>query len=512
MTHESANESTRRDFVAGCAAAAAAAMASGVVVAGASKEDELDGFDALGLAELVRRRRVTPLELLENALTKIAAINPQINAVPVLHEAEARQQIAAGFDRDAPFAGVPFLLKDLWVGLAGTVTTNGSRFFADFRYGEDTEIVRRFKRAGLVIVGKTATPELGLSPTTESALHGATRNPWNLQRIAGGSSGGAAAAVAARIVPMAHATDGGGSIRTPASCCALFGMKPTRARTPMGPGKFEGWSGLSVGHAVTISVRDSAALLDAIAGPELGTPYVAPAHGSFLAAVRSRPKRLRIALMRRPIPGTEVDAVCLAALDHAAKLCESLGHEVVERAPAIDAAVMGSAFGTAVAVAIRQTLEDRGRTLGRMCKPEDVEPVTWMVAQSAKAIDGVALARAREDFAKIGHAMAQFQQTYDVVLSPTQAQPPVELGKLTLSPQSFENFARDVTRFSPFTSLANVTGQPAMSVPLYWTAQGLPVGVMFAGRYGEEELLFRLAAQLEEAAPWKDRRPPISAG
>lgn len=505
-----AHQPTRREFVAGCTAAAAAAM-SPDVLSGTRSANELDGYDAMGLAELVRRRRVSPLELLDSTLAKIAAINPRINAIALLHEAEARKQIAAGLDRDAPFAGVPFLLKDLWTGLAGTVTTNGSRFFADMRYSEDTEIVRRFKRAGLVIVGKTATPELGLSPSTESALHGATRNPWNLNRTAGGSSGGAAAAVAVRIVPMAHATDGGGSIRTPASCCALFGMKPTRARTPQGPEKFEGWSGLSVAHAVTISVRDSAALLDAISGPELGAPYIAPAHGSFLAAARSRPKRLRIALMRKPLADIDVDAQCLTAVDQAARLCEELGHEVVEQAPAIDAAAMGAAFGTAVAVAIRQALEDRGRTLGRACRPEDVEPVTWAVAQSAKSIDGVALARARETFAMTGRAMAQLQQTYDVVLSPTQAQPPVELGRLTMSPQSFENYARDVTRFSPYTSLANVTGQPAMSVPLHWTPDGLPVGVMFVGRYGEEELLFRLAAQLEEAAPWRDRRPPITA-
>lgn len=505
MTH-----TTRREFIGSCTAAAAALTTTGAS-ATALRASELDEYDASGLAALVRRRRVSAAELLEHTLARIAAINPQINAIPLLHEAEARQQVAAGIDRDAPFAGVPFLLKDLSVALAGTVTTNGSRFFADMRYSDDSEIVRRFKRAGLVIVGKTATPELGLSPTTESALHGATRNPWNLQRIAGGSSGGAAAAVAARIVPMAHATDGGGSIRTPASCCALFGLKPTRARVPLAPGRYEGWSGLSAAHAVTISVRDSAALLDAIAGAELGAPYVAPAHGSFLAAVRSRPQRLRVALMRKPLSGSEVDAECLIAVDRAARLCEELGHDVVEQSPAIDTAAMGAAFGTAVAVGIGQSLSDRGRMLGRTAGPQDVEPVTWMIAQSAQAIDGITLARARETLASVGRSMAEFLQTFDVILSPTQAQPPVELGQLGLSPQNFETFARDVGRFSPFTSLANVTGQPAMSVPLHWTPDGLPVGVMFAGRFGEEELLFRLAAQIEEAAPWSHRRPPIIA-
>lgn len=500
---------TRREFVAGVTVAAATALSS-ASLASQSSTKGFEDYDALGLAELVRRRKASPVELLEATLAKIAAINPRINAIPFVHEAEARKQIAAGIAPDAPFAGVPFLLKDLWTGLAGTVTTNGSRFFADLRYNEDTELVRRFKRAGLVIVGKTSSPELGLSPTTESALHGATRNPWNLERIAGGSSGGAAAAVAARIMPMAHASDGGGSIRTPASCCGLFGMKPTRARTPLGPGKLEGWSGLSTAHAVTISVRDSAALLDAIAGPELGSPYAAPSHGSFLAAVRSRPKKLRIALMRKPHNGQDVNPECLTAVERAAKLCEDLGHTVIEQAPAIDVNTWNAAFGTAVAVAIRQALEDRARILGRECRQDDVEPVTWMISQSARAIDGVALARARESMASLGRVMAEFLQAFDAILSPTQAQPPVEIGRLDLSPQSFESFARDVTQFSPFTSLANVTGQPAMSVPLHWSADGLPVGVMFAGRFGEEELLFRLAAQLEEAAPWRQRRPPIS--
>lgn len=501
---------TRREFVSGCVAAAATALTANSH-ASLRTAKQLEDYDALGLAELVRRRKASPLELLEATIAKIGSINPRINAIPLLHEAEARRQIAAGVAPDAPFSGVPFLVKDLWTGVAGTITTNGSRFFSDMRYSEDTEIVRRFKRAGLVIVGKTASPELGLSPTTESALHGLTRNPWNLERTAGGSSGGAAAAVAARIMPMAHASDGGGSIRTPASCCGLFGMKPTRGRTPLGPGKFEGWSGLSTAHAVTVSVRDSAALLDAIAGPELGAPYFAPAHGSFLAAVRSRPKRLRIALMRKPHNGGSVHAECLAAVERAAKLCEELGHTIVEQAPAIDVSAWNAAFGTAVAVAIRQSLDDRARVLGRECRQEDVEPVTWMVAQSARAIDGVALALARETMASVGRVMAEFLQQFDAVLSPTQAQPPVELGRLGLSPQSFESYARDVTQFSPFTSLANVTGQPAMSVPLHWSADGLPIGVMFAGRYGEEELLFRLAAQLEEAAPWRQRRAPIGA-
>ncbi len=501
---------TRREFVANAAAAAGVAAVSKPAWS-ARSSDELGNYDALGLAELVRRGRVSPLELLESTLARIAAVNPRINAIPLLHEAEARAQIAAGIDRKAPFAGVPFLLKDLATGLAGTITTNGSRFFADMRYTQDTEIVRRFKRAGLVILGKTATPELGLSVTTESALHGVTCNPWNLERIAGGSSGGAAAAVAARILPIAHATDGGGSIRTPASCCGLFGMKPTRARTPQGPLRFEGWSGLSVAHAISISVRDSAALLDAIAGPELGAPYAAPAHESFLASTRRRPKRLRIALMRRPHNAGEVDPQCLAAVDRAAKLCEELGHAVVEQSPVIDAAEQSAAFGAAVAVGIAQTLEERGRMLGRACTQKDVEPVTWMIAQSAQGISGVTLARARETFAAIGRTMAEFMQSFDAVLSPTQATPPVEVGRLDLSPEDFATFAREVTRFGPFTALANVTGQPAMSVPLHWSADGLPVGVMFIGRFGEEELLFSLAAQLEAAAPWQDRRPPISA-
>jgi amidase/6-aminohexanoate-cyclic-dimer hydrolase len=315
--------------------------------------------------------------------------------------------------------------------------------------------------------------------------------------------------VAAGITPLANASDGGGSIRIPASCCGLFGLKPTRMRVPLGPDRAEGWSGLSCVHAVTRSVRDSAALLDASAGPEPGDPYWAPPPARpFLQEVGADPGQLRIALLRSPPSGAAIDPECRTAAETAAGLCESLGHAVEEAAPPVDYEQVGRGMQAVIGVSVRLTLERRARELGRELRESDVEPVTWSIVKDAPQVSGAALVEAREAFHRASRVLARFQERYDVLLSPTLGRPPVELGRLSLS-QDAATYFREVQAFSPFSSLANVTGQPSMSVPLHWTASGLPVGVMFTGRFGDEATLLRLAAQLEQARPWAGRRPAL---
>jgi amidase/6-aminohexanoate-cyclic-dimer hydrolase len=471
--------------------------------------DQYQAYDGLGLAELVAKGDVEPRELLEAAIARLEAVNTKVNCIAAKLYELGRQQIAEGLPK-GPFTGVPFLLKDLSVALAGTVTAAGSRFFQDDMAAIDSTAVARYKRAGLVIFGKTTTPELGLTGTTESVPHGLTRNPWNLELTVGGSSGGAGAAVATGIVPIANASDGAGSIRTPASCCGVFGLKPSRARVPLGPLRLEGWNGLGTVHAVSRSVRDNAALLDASAGPDIGDPYAAPPPArSYLQEVGADPGKLRIALMLKPTSGSAVSADCLAAAREAAKLCESLGHVVEEAQPPIDHAAINAGMLATLGVSTAQQLDARAARAGRAVGEADVEPVTWYFYQEGKKASGLAYANARAAFDQAGRAMAEFQQVYDVILSPTLAKPPVKLGLLSLSPANFDDYVREVSAFGPFTALANICGQPAMSVPLHWSADGLPIGVMFAGRAGDEATLFRLAGQLETAQPWFNRRPPL---
>jgi amidase len=471
--------------------------------------DQYLAYDGLGLAELVAKGDVTPRELLEAAIERLEATNAKINCIAAKLYDQGRKQITDGLAKGS-FTGVPFLLKDLSVNLAGAATGSGSAFFQEDIPAGDSTLVARYKNAGLVIFGKTTTPELGLTGTTESVAHGLTKNPWNLERTTGGSSGGAGAAVAASIVPMANASDGAGSIRTPASCCGVFGLKPTRARVPSGPTRLEGWNGLGTIHAVTRSVRDNAALLDASAGSDVGDPYAAPPPvRAFLKEVGADPGKLRIALMLSPTSGAAVDPVCVAAARDAAKLCQDLGHIVEEKQPPIDHAAINAGMLATLCVSTTTALDARASRLGRAVTENDVEPVTWYFYQEGKKITGLAYAAARAAFDQAGRAMAAFQQTYDVILSPTLAKPPVKLGVLSLSPANFNDYVREVSAFGPFTALANICGQPAMSVPLYWSPDGLPVGVMFAGRFGEEATLFRLAGQLETARPWFNRRPNV---
>lgn len=468
---------------------------------------EYDNYDALGLAELIAKRRITSQELLAAVRQRVEAMNPKLNAFCHLFFDKAEAQIKQGLPA-GPFRGVPFALKDLGQYLAGTITSGGSKVWKNFVAESDSTLVMRYKQAGLVIFGKTNSPELGLTTTTESALYGKTHNPWNLERTSGGSSGGSAAAVAARILPAAHASDGGGSIRIPASCCGLFGFKPTRGRVPMGPGQFEGWNGCSHHHAITLSVRDSAALLDATAGAELGSPYFSPPPlRPFLKEVGAPPGKLRIALVMEPYGGSPLDPECKQAVLESAKLCESLGHQVEEMTLPIENAAMREAFLQIIVVSIARTLEDAAKTLGRAVTESDLEPVTWAMMQQAKGVDSVTYSRAIATCHQVGLAMSRFMQRYDVILTPTLAKPPVPLGRLSLSPESMAAFTKEVTEFGPYTALFNVTGQPSMSVPLHWSKDKLPIGVMFSGRFGEDGLLFRLAAQLEKANPWSARRP-----
>ena len=469
---------------------------------------DYESYDALGLAALVRSGETTSTALLDAAVERLEKRNGQLNAVVIPMLEHARRTLGAGL-HEGPFTGVPFLLKDLHVTVPGVRTTHGSRLFEDFVPGHESEIVARFRRAGLVVFGKTHSPELGLTTTSESRLFGQTRNPWHPERTAGGSSGGSAAAVAAGFVPAAHATDGGGSIRVPASCCGVFGLKPTRGRTPAGPDAGEGWSGMSAQGVVSRSVRDSAALLDAIAGPDAGAPYAAqPPARPFLAAVSERPGRLRIALQTTTWNSAPTHPSCIAAAEDAAKLCASLGHDVEEARFEIDVAAFREATGTIIGASTWATLEDRARALGRELAAGDVEPGTWLVASGGRARDAVAYVRALRTIHRLGRELARFLARYDVLLTPTLATPPVRLGVLSLSNPNPGESLGTLFQSVGFTQLANATGNPAMSVPLHWDADGLPIGVQFIARMDDEATLFRLAAQLEEARPWFERRPP----
>jgi amidase len=493
---------TRRDVLAGAAAtltlAATPAMAKDT-----GMQDLLRSHDALGLADLVRRREVSPAELLDAAIARAEAENPRFDFIAQRLYDRAHRAVAAGLP-EGPFHGVPWLLKDLNTHIAGERTGNGSRFYNDYRATETSELVRRIERAGFVIFGKTTTPEFGLTGTTENKVTGDTRNPWNPTRTTGGSSGGAAAAVAAGVLPAAHATDGGGSIRIPASCCGLFGLKPSRGRVPMGPARTEGWGGLSVHHAVTRSVRDSAAILDATHGVEPGSRYGAPSpDGTFLSAVTRAPAPLRIALMTRPISGVPVDPEVLAATQATAHLLESLGHHVEEAAPQLDAARIGWAGFVLMAASVAADVTDRAQATGLPIGPDTLEPITLAMIGFGKTCTGMDYVRANNALQAAAVTVAQFMERYDVILSPTLAAPPLPLGQIGLSPGiGFEEWGHRVSAWSPFTQLANMTGQPAMSLPLGKSRDGLPIGVMAMGRYGEEALLFRLAGQIERAAPW----------
>ncbi len=469
--------------------------------------EEYESYDAVGLAELVRKGEVSPKEILNAAIALAEERNPRLNAIVVKMYDEAKAAVASGLP-EGPFRGVPFLLKDLYTYCEGVRVTNGSRFFQDYVSDHDTELVARYKRSGLVIFGRTASPEFGLTATTESLLHGNTLNPWNHEHTPGGSSGGAASAVASGILPAAHASDGGGSIRIPASCCGLFGLKPTRARVPMGPDVGEGWSGLSIMHAVTRSVRDSALLLDVAEGPDIGDPYWAPPPlRPFLEEIGVDPGRLRIALVTQAFNGDETHPDCEEAAKGAAELCEELGHQVEETTLTVDAEALGEAIQVIVCANLKANLEERARVVGREFSSEDVEPVTYAMATEVGSMNAAQYAAAIRVIHATGRRVGRFFENFDVLLTPTMATPPLKLGELALAQTDDIVFVENLRKTIGYTQLMNVAGNPAMSVPLFWNAKGLPVGVQFAGRFGDEATLFRLASQLEKAKPWTHRRP-----
>jgi amidase len=472
------------------------------------KFEEYRKHDAVSLAGLIAKRQVSAEEVLETAIARAEQVNPAINAIVHKQYEQARRAIAAGLP-EGPLKGVPFLIKDLGFFETGAPATFGSSLFKDFIADHDTAYVRRCKKSGLVFMGRTASPEFGLNPNTEPRIYGSCHNPWNLEYSPGGSSGGAAAAVSAGMLPVAHATDGGGSIRIPAAQCGLFGLKPSRGRVSMAPDAGEGWGGLSAAHVVSRSVRDSALMLDCTAGPEPGDPYAAPTpEHSFLEATARPPRRLRIALMLKDHRGAELHPECLEAVQGAAKVCASLGHVVEEADPELDMVALRPMSARISATNTARLCNMRWKALGREPNGDDVEAVTWAVYQSGLKVSGIEYVEAIAAAHTVGRKMAVFLTNYDVILSTTLAGPPPKLGYFDQN-GDVQTFTQRVTEYLSVTPLHNATGTPAMSVPLHWTADGLPVGVHFAGRYGEEATLLALAAELETAQPWFDRVPAL---
>src|SRR5215470_15533895 len=468
--------------------------------------EEYRKHDAISLAELIAKRQISAEEVLEAAMARAEQINPMINAIVHKQYEQARRAAAAGLP-EGPLRGVPFLIKDLGFFETGEPTTFGSSLFKDFVAEHETGYVRLCKKAGLVFMGRSSSPEFGLNPNTEPRLYGSCHNPWNLEYSAGGSSGGAAAAVSVGILPVAHATDGGGSIRIPAAQCGLFGLKPSRGRVSMAPDAGEGWGGLSAGHVVSRSVRDSALMLDCTAGMEPGDPYTAPRNeGSFLEAIARPPRRLRIALMLKDHRGAKLHPECLEAVQGAAKLCASLGHVVEQADPELDMVALRPMNTRISAANTARSCNLRWKALGREPNADDVEAVTWAVFQRGLRVRGTEYIEAIAAAHLVGRRMAAFLTNHDVILSTTLAGPPPKLGYFDQN-GDVGTFTERVTEYLSVTPLHNAAGTPAMSVPLHWTADGLPVGVHFAGRYGEEATLLALAAELETAQSWFDRVP-----
>jgi len=472
-------------------------------------------YDGLGLAALVAKGEVTPAELVEEAIARIEKHNPALNAVIYkiydrARETAARQGTTGADERRGAFLGVPFLLKDIMGNYAGVPTTAACKFMAGIPATHDDTLVTRYKAAGLVVLGKTNAPECGILPTTEPTLYGPCRNPWNLAYSTGGSSGGSAAAVAAGIVPLAHANDGGGSIRIPASCCGLVGLKPTRARTPMGPDVGEFAAGLVIDHVVSRTVRDSAAALDATHGPSPGDPYHAPAVARpFLDEIGTPPGRLRIAFTTTMLGGQRMHPECVAAVEATAKLLEELGHTVEEAAPDVDMGTTGVAFITVYTVGHSALIDGFGLLNNRVPREADFEGLTWGMYQQGKQIPAPQYQISIWLLQMAARKIAQFHEQYDAWVTPTLGKPPVKNGVIDRQERDPIKGLGQLLDYSSLTPIQNATGQPAISLPLHWTADGLPVGVMFTGRFGDEATLFRLAAQLEQARPWRSRTPPV---
>ena len=487
---------------------------------------EYDTLDAIALAELVRSGEVAPGELLEAAAERIAARNPALNAVVYDMTERARGRVADL--PDGPLKGVPFLVKDLKLQIAGTPTTNSTKLMAGMIAERDSVLAQRYEGAGLQIMGKTNTPEFGIMGITESELRGPCRNPWSHDHTPGGSSGGSSSAVAARMVPAAHSGDGGGSIRIPAACAGLFGLKPTRGRVTMAPFTGEAWCGFVQEHVVCRSVRDSALFLD-VADPRTpGEPYGVPAKARpWLEEVGADPGKLRIAYSADPLFAGETHADCAAALDDAVKLMADLGHEVVEAAPPFPREELVRAYFLIVGTGIAWFVEDSARKAGRSPRSADFEPATWLLALIGWKTSAPELLAAQIAIQRAARDVAGFFQEHDVFVTPTMARPPARIGELALQPNeklqmsalkllpfkplldfALSKMGSGKLAYTPNTQLFNQTGQPAASIPLYWNEAGLPIGTQLVGRFGDEATLFRLAAQLEQARPWAGKLPP----
>ena len=466
-------------------------------------------YDGLGLAELVAKKKVKPVELVEEAIARAERANSKLNAV-VYKDYERARTAAAGKLPTGPFSGVPFFLKDIFAYAEGMPTRQACAFMPPFPWDHDCVLVARYKKAGLIALGKTNVPEFGLVATTESKLYGPTHNPWNLAHSTGGSSGGSAALVAAGVVPFAHGNDGGGSIRIPSACCGLVGLKPTRGRISYAPDFGDVIDGLANDHVVTRTVRDSAAVLDATQGCVPGDPYwTPPAPESYRDAVKRKPKRLRIAFTAKKLDGGKSHADCEAAVKAAAKLCEAQGHIVEEAAPAFDHAQLSGAFmvywGASLAAGIDLIATITSQTPSR----EKFEGLTWGLYEAGKRIAATDYLHAKMAMQQAGRVAAKFHETYDVWLTPTLGAPPVALGTFDLEETDVLKAFAPMTDYVPYTPVQNATGQPAINLPLYWNKAGLPVGVQFVGRFGDELTLLKLAAELEKAQPWSHRYKTI---
>jgi len=468
---------------------------------------EYEEHDALGLGELVRRGEVDAAELLEAAVARMEARNPELNAV-VFEWIDRARAWAEEAGREGPFSGVPFLLKNLGSGLEDTPLTNGSRLFEGNRSRGTSVLVRRLMEAGVVPFGRGNAPELGISATTEPLAHGATRNPWDLERTPGGSSGGAGAAVAAGIVPMAYASDGGGSARIPAACCGLVSLKATRGRTPVGLGPANGQA-----LVACRSIRDLAAALDVMAGPVPGAPMTAPEPTRpFREEVDREPGRLRIAFRRSsPFGGRRLDPACVRAVEDGARLCESLGHRVEEAEPEYDFDRLAHAmFKVFMGTRTAATVEARERALGRRAREDELEPYTRGMVEVGRSLSAVEYAGGIDAIDAEARRFSAIFEEYDIFLTPTLGRLPLPLGELIGTIGDEDRYLEILYGFMPFTMQYNASGRPAVSLPLHWTGDGIPVGLQLGAGYGRDALLIRLARQLERARPWFDRRPPTN--
>ena len=470
--------------------------------------------DATDLAGLVASGEVDADALLDTALAAMERLNPKLNAVVLVQEEAARAAIRRGLP-EGPFRGVPFLLKDLGCEAMDFPSHNGSRLFANTRYALDSAIWDRIRATGVVAFARTTAPEGGVGPATESAVYGGpTRNPWDLSRTPGGSSGGAGAAVAAGIVPAAHGSDGGGSVRIPASSCGLFGFKATRARFPDGPYSGEGWAGMAIDGFLTRSVRDAAAFHDACAGADLGAPYWAPPLGAgHIAAIRRPPRRLRVALCDTTLDGRPIHPDCAAAVHDAARLLESLGHHVEPARPAADIGGMMRAWTDIVACGTALSIRAKCAARGHPLEPGEVENVALGAIHRAAAVSGADYLAAVGRIHAFGRELSAFFDPWDILLTATLAEPPAVIGRFAHTDRDFVHFRTGpgmVFDYSPFCAAFNASGQPAASVPLFWNGEGLPIGVHLATRFGADEELMALCAELESARPWAGRRPPLT--